>query len=110
MHRLVAELFIENPLNKPYVNHINGIKTDNRAENLEWCTQRENVRHAILNGKTRFRLSEKSGTKIQEEDAIKIKQMLKNGDKVRDIANLFLVEKDYIYRIKYGRIWSEIAS
>lgn len=53
VHRLVATAFVPNPNNLPQVNHINGDGMDNRAENLEWVSNRENALHAKANGWTK---------------------------------------------------------
>lgn len=50
IHRLIAQEFIPNPENKPFINHINGITNDNNIKNLEWCTHQENVDHAWRTG------------------------------------------------------------
>jgi ribosomal protein S25 len=69
VHRIVAETFIPNPENKPEVNHINGIKTDNRVDNLEWNTSKENVEHKInILGKSR---GEAIHTNILTEEQVK---------------------------------------
>lgn len=53
VHRLVAIAFIPNTENKPYINHLNAIRADNRVQNLEWCTQSENVKYSYNIGNSK---------------------------------------------------------
>lgn len=72
IHRLVAEAFIENPENKPEVNHKFGIKTDNRASQLEWTTNLENMRHAFKTGLKNNDHSKKKVAQIKNGEIVKV--------------------------------------
>ena len=61
IHRLVAEAFIPNPLNKPNVNHLDCDTANNRVENLEWCTQSENIRYCMKLGRYKSNLPQFKG-------------------------------------------------
>ena len=76
-HRLIAEAFIEKSSMENDVNHIDGDKLNNNVENLEWCTRKENIRHAFNNGLSRSNLNEEYrslGTKsMMEKTSIKVR-------------------------------------
>ena len=100
VHRIVAQTFIPNKKNKPEVNHINGIKADNRVENLEWCTHKENFIHAKKNNLV-ARGERVKGNKIKNKDVIKIRKLLEEKILTQyEIAYFFNVTQSSISRIK----------
>lgn len=114
VHRIVAFHFINNFDNKPQVNHINGLKHDNRVENLEWCSQSENQIHAYRNNlqipslhKRAF--GENQGiSKLKEKDVIFILKNYKRGMGL-ELSKVFNVSQTTILNIVNKKIWTHVG-
>lgn len=107
-HRLVAITFIGQCPQGLQINHRNGIKTDNRVENLEWVTPRENCLHAIKNGL--FPINERSGmAKLKNTDIREIRNLNKKGISTRQISKKYNVSYENIRGILKGKTWSNIV-
>ena len=97
VHRLVAIAFLDNPNNYKYVNHINGIKTDNNVENLEWCTMQQNIIHAV-----KHRLVE---TKLTDKQAMEI---YNSKESIRKLGKKYGVSASIAWRIKNKKAYKHL--
>jgi hypothetical protein len=91
-HRSVAFAFINNPNNYDKVNHIDGNPDNNQVENLEWCTQRQNVHHAIRTG-----LAKTHQRRIKQLD-IETKELVKVWDSIKEASEHYNVTRHAIIR------------
>lgn len=111
VHRLVANAFIPNPDNKPFINHIDGDKENNHVGNLEWCTRSENEKHSWKIGlkKDIATKGELHGMhKLKESDVRYIRHShIRNGGdkKTGELARMFSVNPQTITDIVSNRIW-----
>lgn len=108
-HRLVALMFIDNPQNKPQVNHIDGNKENNHVDNLEWVTAKENTRHALDLGLSYQEPGEKHHmSKLTEKDIFNIRELYKNKTTQKKISLLFNVSQTQIHRIVTNKRWKHL--
>lgn len=100
VHRLVAIAFIDNPLNKKEVNHIDGNIENNLMENLEWVTHRENIIHAYKTGLVKS----VNLNNVNIDKDILINMYTKDGKNISQIASDFNISRDIIRSLlkKYG--------
>ena len=106
IHRLVAKAFIPNPENKPCVNHLDGDKTNNIVNNLEWCSYSENKIHSHEIG-TSPRGETHPGNKLKEENVLEICRLLDETSLTHvEISAKFKVSSNLISRINLGKVWN----
>lgn len=111
IHRLVLQTFIgPAPINTE-ANHKNGIKMDNRIENLEWITRSENMKHAYRNGLI-LNLNKKGSKNgraiVSENDIISIIKMRQEGFVLREISNKFGICISAVNNIIKGKSWRHV--
>lgn len=109
IHALVAMAFIPNPNNYPEVNHIDGIKSNNQVENLEWCTRSMNIRHAFDTKLNIAARGVKNGSsKLSNDDIKLIRDMSIPGISKNEIVNKLHVALSTVYRVLNGTTWSHV--
>lgn len=105
VHRVVGLAFLDNPHNKPEINHKDGNPLNNHVDNLEWCTRQENMDHAIRTGLTR-KGEYNGGSKLSSHDVLAIVEQLSLGRTQTKIAEDFGVTNHAIHKIAKGDNWS----
>ena len=109
VHRLVALAFIPNPENKRTINHIDGIKTNNFVENLEWNTQKENTHHAMDTGLQDNKGTKNVNSKLSEKEVIEIRRLYATGDYYQGaLGKIFGVTQRLISYIVRRKNWVHI--
>jgi len=108
IHRLVAIAFIDNPDGKFQVNHKNGIKTDNHTENLEWCTNQENQRHAFDNGLHDRKGIKNNSAKLSEAQVLEIRLTRVNYTSYHEMSLVYNVSRGAICDIVNRKSWKHL--
>jgi hypothetical protein len=105
VHRIIATAFIPNPRRLPQVNHKNGIKKDNRIRNLEWCTNRQNMDHAIKLGLTKK--NHHNPRQVLTPQNVRAIRLLSSPD-IKILASRFNVHKETIGNVISRKTWQSI--
>lgn len=107
VHRLVAMIYVPNPHNKPCVGHKNNNPLDNRASNLYWCTQKENMEQMIRDGRS---LKGEKNPAYKNKDLDKISELYASGMGIVEISQKMGLSKYLVQRsiqVIFKQLWEE---
>lgn len=107
IHRLVAETFIPNPNCYDQINHRNCDKSDNRVVNLEWCTAKQNVQHALANN-LRPHGEDAPNSKLNRQKVLEIRKLYQEPFTQAELALMFDVSKSTIGKVVRNIAWRYI--
>lgn len=100
VHRIVAETFIPNPENKPQINHKDGNKENNKVNNLEWVTQKENSVHASENGLLLRKKYNSNISKLQKNEVLQIRSIYEQKwVTMKEVANAYNISIQAVSKI-----------
>lgn len=108
IHQLVGEHFVDNPDNKPQLNHKDGNKLNNHYLNLEWCTIAENIEHAVRTGLLDVKGEKHHHAKLRDADIPLIFEMRNKEITMKDIGNHFGVCRRTIGDVLNRRLWCHV--
>lgn len=110
LHVLVAKAFIPNPENLPQINHLNAVRSDNRVENLEWSTQKQNVHHTFKLGRNKTTKGEqRANSKLKEADIVEMRNLYKTGKhSYRSLAEKYNVSFSHVDDIVNFKRWKHV--
>jgi hypothetical protein len=111
IHRLIATAFIENPHNHPFVNHKDGNASNNSIENLEWCTAKQNSKHAYDMGFLKMPNqsgANNSNAKLSNDEVIAIRGHYEIEKNISNVAKKFNIKKSTAWTICTRKSWTNI--
>jgi len=109
VHRLVSQTHIPNQFNLPMVNHKNGIKTDNRVENLEWCSAQHNTDHARKTGLIKDVGEDNPMAKLTEQQVREIRaKYVPRKYPTRKLSKEYNISQSVVMDVIHRRIWTHI--
>lgn len=110
VHKLVADAFIGPRPSGLHINHINGVKTDNRASNIEYATPSENMKHAFRLGLQSNRGESHSQAKLTDEKVREIRQLIAVGFKQKEVAAMMNIHQTAVSRANSGKRWGHVSN